>query len=138
MPDQPDRPSEAPGLLIDRIKDFVDSAGPSDQIRVAMYNWRDGADAVGLAEALVDAARKKADVRIVLDQKAKGSAATRLLEKAPRLRVTYCHAKGGEQSSCTDKRTSGINHNTFFLFDVDGAKTVIQSSQNLTEGQLAA
>jgi phosphatidylserine/phosphatidylglycerophosphate/cardiolipin synthase-like enzyme len=118
-------PVRTPGsaLIINRIRAFAKRAGRGDTIRVAVFNWVERP----LAKDLVAARQRGANVRVVLDDKSRGEPAHRVLRRGGvtvDICVNSCLAPGGH-----------IMHNKFFLFELNGVRTVIQSSANISYGQ---
>lgn len=115
----------------DRIIRLIDSALPGSRIRVAIYTFTRS----GPADALVRAAARGVDVRVVLDGDADGigSEVTTLRTGLGAANVHLCDAPG---SACVG---SGIMHHKTFLFSAlaDGSTNVVaQASHNLTTTQL--
>ena len=118
-------PVHSPGsrLIVNRIRDFAQRAGRGDTIRVALFYWVERP----LARDLVAARERGANVRVVLDDRSRGKPAHRVLRNggvSVETCVNSCLAPGGH-----------LMHNKFFLFDINGVRTVIQSSANISHGQ---
>lgn len=117
----------------DRIVSLIDMAVPGSRIRVAIFSFTRGAPSA----ALVRAARRGVDVRIVLDGDADtttGSEVATLRSGLGSANVRVCDAPG---SACVG---SGIMHHKTFLFSElsDGSRNVVlQASHNLTTTQLS-
>ncbi|MBN8614320.1 MAG: hypothetical protein J0L92_27215 [Deltaproteobacteria bacterium] len=117
----------------DRIVSLIDGAVPGSRIRVAIYSFTRGAP----SDALVRAAGRGVDVRIVLDGDADGlfgSEVDTLIDGLGAANVHVCDAPG---SACVG---SGIMHHKTFLFSElsDGSRNVVlQASHNLTTTQLS-
>lgn len=117
----------------DRIVSLIDMAVPGSRIRVAIYSFTRGAP----SDALVRAAGRGVDVRIVLDGDADallGSEVDTLVDGLGAANVHVCDAPG---SACVG---SGIMHHKTFLFSElsDGSRNVLlQASHNLTTTQLS-
>lgn len=112
-------------VIEDRLGQLVDSAHDGDTIRFAWYMWTRTA----LAKKVVAAKNRGVHVSLVLDDKVKGSAAYDTLH-AGKVPITWCTTGKG---SCL---STHINHNKFFLFDLGGQKSVVQTSFNDTGVQL--
>lgn len=111
-------------LIENRLRELARSAGSGDTIRGAMYTWT----RAGLAEDLVAAKNRGADVRVVLDghNQTDGNAGYTVLRDGG-VPVTSCSNDG-----CIG---SNINHNKLFLFDIGGAKQSVLTSANLSKAQ---
>ncbi len=114
-----------------RLIQLIDSAVPGSRIRVAMYSFT----RTGPADALVRAAGRGVDVRILLDGGADGvgSEVGTLRTGLGAANVHLCDAPG---TACVG---SGIMHHKTFLFSAldDGSTNVVaQASHNLTTTQL--
>ncbi len=114
-----------------RLIQLIDAAVPGSRIRVAMYSFT----RTGPADALVRAAGRGVDVRILLDGGADGigSEVGTLRTGLGAANVHLCDAPG---TACIG---SGIMHHKTFLFSAldDGSTNVVaQASHNLTTTQL--
>ncbi len=116
----PTGPEASRDRIVDRLKQLVRTAGPGDRIRVAMYKWT----LDGIAVALRDAKEAGADVSVVLDDQAAGRPPYETMTAAG-IPVTVC------DRSCTSNESNSIQHNKFFLADVDGVKRVAVTSSNM-------
>ncbi|MEZ4405999.1 MAG: phospholipase D-like domain-containing protein [Polyangiales bacterium] len=122
----------ADGAVEDAIVDLIDRAVPASRVRVAVYRFTRARPAT----ALIQAAQRGVDVRVVVDGDAEdspGSEVPRLISALGRSRVTVCGAPG---TACLG---TGIMHHKTFLFSEldDGSRNVVlQASHNLTTGQL--
>lgn len=115
-----------------RIISLIDAAIPGSRIRVAMYTFT----RTGPADALIRAAARGVDVRIVLDggSDGVGSEVGTLRTGLGAANVHLCDAPG---TSCIG---TGIMHHKTFLFSAlaDGStNVVVQASHNLTTNQLS-
>jgi len=115
----------------DRIIALIEAARPGSRIRVALYTFtRNSA-----ADALIAAAGRGVDVRVILDGGADGlgSEVRNLTSGLGASRVHLCDAPG---RACIG---TGIMHHKTFLFSalLDGSTNVLmQASHNLTTRQL--
>ncbi len=122
----------ADGAVEDAIVDLIERAVPASRVRVAVFRFTRSRPAT----ALIQAAQRGVDVRVVVDGDADegaGSEVPRLISMLGRSRVTVCGAPG---SACVG---TGIMHHKTFLFSQldDGSRNVVvQASHNLTHGQL--
>ena len=124
----------------DLLVALIDRAVAGSRIRVAVYTFTRGR----VTEALVRAAQRSVDVRVLLDGQVRATVddpndgtgvteAASLIVGLGRSRVTLCRAPG---SACLGV---GIMHHKTYLFsDVGGGSrnVVVQASHNLTEGQM--
>jgi phosphatidylserine/phosphatidylglycerophosphate/cardiolipin synthase-like enzyme len=111
-----------------RLIELMQRAKVGSKVRIAMFHWGRN----GIAEAVVAAAARGVDVRVVLDSENSGAALT-TLQSGLGSKLTLCTRGRG---SCIG---TSINHNKFFLFSAldDGSTNVVaQSSANLTDKQL--
>jgi len=116
----------------DRIVQLIDAALPGSRVRVAIYTFT----RTGPADALVRAAARGVDVRVVLDGGADGAGSElgTLRTGLGSGNVRLCDAPG---TACVG---SGIMHHKTFLFSAlaDGSMNVVlQASHNLSTPQLA-
>ena len=119
-------PGNDKGKVIEnRLGQLADATHDGDTIRIALYTW----NRTPLAKKIANAHDRGVDVRLVLDEKVQGHAAYALLKKR-HVPMTLCTTGKG---SCL---STHINHNKFFLFDIDGHKSVAQTSFNETKNQL--
>lgn len=142
--------SASDAVVVDELTRLVDRAdGPSDQIRISMFQWWyqttgntsfDYQHLYALTHAVIDAATKRdVDVRILIDDISDPAKNSDLdvpgltqpfteLTQALGSRVTVC----GEDSGCLrNGNDNAINHNKFFLLDIDGTEHVVLTSTNL-------
>lgn len=118
--------------IVDEISRRIDTTSGRGTIRVAMYTWK----LTGLAEDLVEARERGADVRVVigLDGSDPGSAdAVRKVLADGDVDTVVC------EDGClpnADGQLTGAMHNKFFIVEDAGRTTVMQSSSNLTTVQL--
>lgn len=116
-------------VIPDRLSELVNAAGDGDSIRIAMYSWGDGYHEQ-LAQDVVDAAERGADVEVVLDNldgRHDGRNSLAILDAA--VPVTLC------VNSCLAE--DHAQHNKLFLFDFDGDTTVGLGSANLHANDLS-
>lgn len=115
----------------DRLIALIDAAIPGSRVRVAIYTFTRS----GPADALVRAAMRGVDVRVVLDGDA-GGIGSELGTLTDGLGATAVHVCDAPGSACIG---SGIMHHKTFLFSAlsDGStNVVVQASHNLTTTQL--
>lgn len=121
-------------VLIDRLIELVDRTGKDDHIRIAMYVWRnDDPKLTTFTNKLIEAKNRGAKVRILLDVRSKKNNRPTFdrLKSTFGKRLQVCNS----DASTTAKRCltrGGIQHNKLFLFDIDGQRTTVVSSINLT------
>ncbi len=116
----------------DRIVSLIDMAVPGSRIRVAIYTFTRGPP----SDALVRAAARGVDVRIVFDGDADGTLGSEVGTLVDALGAANVHVCDAPGSSCLG---SGIMHHKTFLFSElsDGSRDVVlQASHNLTTTQL--
>ncbi|MGH8795284.1 MAG: phospholipase D-like domain-containing protein [Stackebrandtia sp.] len=107
----------------ERLTQYTAEAGDGDSIRVAMYSWTRRE----VADALVAASDRGADVKIVIDD---------IIKQSNTEAYKVLSASDIPLTSCVDSCLgTGINHNKFFLFDVGGAVSAAQTSSNMTSTQ---
>lgn len=110
-------------LIETRLRQLTQSADSGDTIRGSMYTWTRAA----LATDLVAAKNRGVDVRMVLDghNVTDGNAGYTVLVDGG-VPVTSC------SNGCLG---SNINHNKYFLFNIDGVKQSVLTSSNLSTSQ---
>ncbi|MBX7195183.1 MAG: hypothetical protein K1X94_24220 [Sandaracinaceae bacterium] len=116
----------------DRVVQLIDMAVPGSRIRVAIYTFTRGAPSA----ALVRAAMRGVDVRIVLDGGADATVGSEVATLRTGLGAGNVHLCDAPGTSCIG---TGIMHHKTFLFSElsDGSRNVVmQSSHNLTTTQL--
>lgn len=116
----------------DRLVQLIDMAVPGSRIRVAIYTFTRGAPSA----ALVRAAARGVDVRIVLDGDADTTSGTEVPTLVAGLGAGNVHVCDAPGTACVG---SGIMHHKTFLFSElsDGSRNVVvQASHNLTTTQL--
>ena len=113
-----------------QLKSLLTHTPAGAQVRVSLYQWSRST----MADAFIAAARRGVDVQVVLDGSNKDRVAVDKLRAGLGAgKVTLCTAR----DACIG---TGINHNKFFLFsklDDGSTNVVVQSSANLTAGQLS-
>ena len=120
-------PRHDKGKVIEhRLGRLVDSAHRGDTIRIALFKF----NRKPLAKKVAAANDRGVNVKLVLDAgQVKGTPGYQTL-KSRGVPMTLCTTGGG---SCLGTH---INHNKFFLFDIDGHKSVAQTSFNVANGSL--
>lgn len=111
-------------IIYRKLRSMVGSAGKGDHIRIALYGWT----LHKLAERVISAHQRGVDVQIVLDSKNADDWAYNHMSRA-HVPIHLCPKGRG----CIGTH---IMHDKFFLFDIGGRKTVVQTSFNATKNQL--
>jgi hypothetical protein len=144
-------------VVVDELKRLVDRTnGPSDRIRISMFQWWyykntnppfDYDRLHALTHAIIDAANQRnVDVEILIDDVSDPDENPELqvdgltqpfteLQQALGDRVTVCD----DDSFCLrNGNENAINHNKFFLLQIDGVEHVVLTSTNLVPNAQSA
>lgn len=118
--------------IVDEIVGQISGAKKGDTVRAAVYQWTLDKPVAPLAQALVDAKKRGADVRAVVgersDRKSLNDPVIKKL-RAAGVKVTQCNGGCLPNASGTRK---GPDHNRFFLLTKGGAPTVLVTSFSFT------
>jgi phosphatidylserine/phosphatidylglycerophosphate/cardiolipin synthase-like enzyme len=143
-------------IIVDELTRLVErTAGPGDSIRISMFQWWYRKDTTptfdyshihDLTHAVIDAyVERDVDVEVLIDNVSDPAWNSEIdlpglaqpfdeLTAALGSRVTVCHrdGPGTYPSDCLDAgNDNAINHNKFFLFEIDGDVHTVITSANL-------
>lgn len=122
--------------LEDRFIELISQALPGSEISMSIYTFRRET----VARALLEAQQRGVRVRVVVDNKSRGSPALSLLQHGDGTLPPLGNCAGRCLKVCwLGCQGLHINHNKFALFSElgDGSRwVVVQTSANLTRGQL--
>jgi hypothetical protein len=114
--------------IINELVRQIDATGKGDTVRAAVYQWSLDKPVGQLADAMVNAKKRGADVRAVLGQLSSNPSANNPVInkfKAAGIKVKQC--KGGCLPNADGTR-KGPDHNRFFLIEKDGEPKVFVTS----------
>lgn len=118
--------------IVEEFQRRIQATGSGDAVHVAMYEW----NLKRVANDLVAAVGRGVDVRVVIgrnDGNPTGNDEVIAILSAGGIPVTQC------VDACLPNRDgvrAGAMHNKFMLINDAGGKTVVQTSSNLTVGQV--
>ncbi|GAA2283506.1 hypothetical protein GCM10009853_042580 [Glycomyces scopariae] len=114
--------------IVDELVRQIDATGKGDTVRAAVYQWSLNKPVGPLAQAMVDAKKRGADVRAVVGQlNSSPSANDPVIDKFKAAGIPVKQCKGGCLPNANGTR-QGPDHNRFFLIEKDGVPTVLVTS----------
>jgi len=124
------------GSIIAEVVRQINGAQSGDKVRAAVYQWTLENPILPVAEAMIAAKKRGADVRAVIGQRSdRPDMNDPVINKLKAAGIKVHQCEGGCLPNANGTR-KGPDHNRFFLVEKDGAPTVLVTSFSFTRTHL--